>query len=256
MVGVTGRIVFDCSPAKLTPRDGRLERGKRVGPALWSLPWKMFAIGEGRAAVRAAEGVFKRALISNDEIQRIVTSWTKVADDASVLTMLRSYHRRIRMNESSPYDEGAIALIAACFVLMLAQEIDAGDFSGKEGVDKALFFLLRFHDLLQKVELIAESFRSHDRDRALATKAVENYLSQQAKKMVSRRKDQKAKAEFMVWAKVKIDAGVSVDTVVELQGLEDFLPAWSAAVSDQKTLRGWAKDAGFTFRGGRPRKKT
>lgn len=77
--------------------------------------------------------------------------------------------------------------------------------------------------------------------------------SQQARDAVNSRGDQKQRVEFNTWAKECLAAGASANTVEDLQGLPGFLPAWSQLT--EKTLKGWARDAGFKFRTGRPPKK-
>lgn len=78
--------------------------------------------------------------------------------------------------------------------------------------------------------------------------------SMQSKEAVACRTDQKTKAEFIAWGKTAIADGKTAATVKELQAMDGFKPVWSSAVADERTLRKWAKEAGFKFKAGRPKK--
>jgi hypothetical protein len=82
-----------------------------------------------------------------------------------------------------------------------------------------------------------------------------NRRSEQSRNAVAQRADQKVKADFTKWVKEKLAAGAQPATINELQEMEGFNPAWSAAVKDQRTLRAWATKAGVSFKSGRPKKK-
>lgn len=69
---------------------------------------------------------------------------------------------------------------------------------------------------------------------------------------VSRRPDQVKKAAFLPWAKALGNNGLSVKNVRELEVLPGFQAEWSG-IGDE-TLKAWAKEAGFRFKAGRPKK--
>lgn len=77
--------------------------------------------------------------------------------------------------------------------------------------------------------------------------------SEASKKAVKMRVDQKQKSEFIAWAKRRILCGDAPSNIEAVQGLSDFNPAWSQR--NQEVLKRWSKEAGFSFKAGRPRKK-
>lgn len=102
-------------------------------------------------------------------------------------------------------------------------------------------------------------FDEHHRAALIAAALIEGAKGeaenqiQQKRDAVSQRTDQKMKTAFMDWAGNAIKRGASADNVNYLQGLDGFESKWSGMTD--KTLKGWAKDAGFKFKTGRPSKK-
>jgi len=82
---------------------------------------------------------------------------------------------------------------------------------------------------------------------------VQRALSEAGKKGVAARGDQVMKAEFLKWAQVQVNRGVNADNVDALQGLSGFDGKWSRISAS--TLKKWAREAGFTFKTGRPKKE-
>jgi hypothetical protein len=125
--------------------------------------------------------------------------------------------------------------------------------------------LARLELLMHKLYILPlRDFEEVQRELKRAAKAVEDARqegaksekdaqSKKASEAVKARGDQVERAAFIDWAKCALDSGKTVDTVSELQGLEGFAPAWSGR--GEKTLKAWAKIAGFTFKTGRPKKK-
>lgn len=77
--------------------------------------------------------------------------------------------------------------------------------------------------------------------------------SVQSRSAVGARADQKERDCFLTWGRAAIAAGVSADNVDDLQGLDGFNIAWSKR--SLATLKNWAKEAGFSFKAGRPKNK-
>ncbi len=73
-----------------------------------------------------------------------------------------------------------------------------------------------------------------------------------ARAAVSCRQDQIKKAAFLPWAKNMVDGGFVVRNIRELEVLPGFQPEWSSMAED--TQKRWAKEAGFKFAPGAPRK--
>ena len=125
--------------------------------------------------------------------------------------------------------------------------------------------LARLELLMHKLYILPlRDFDEVQRELKRAAKAVEDARQEGAKSekdaqsakargAVKARGDQVERANFLAWAKGALASGKTADTVNDLQGLEGFLPAWSAR--GEKTLKTWAKTAGFAFKTGRPKKK-
>lgn len=107
-----------------------------------------------------------------------------------------------------------------------------------------------FEEAQRELQRAAEAVEAARQEGVESEKAAR---SQTARNSVKARGDQVEKTTFLTWAKKALDSGKVADTVNDLQGLEGFTPAWSAR--GEKTLKTWAKEAGFTFKAGRPKKK-
>lgn len=107
-----------------------------------------------------------------------------------------------------------------------------------------------FEEVQRELQRAAEAVEAAKQEGVESEKAAR---SQTARNSVKARGDQVTKAAFLTWAKVAVTAGKSVDTVNELQGLQGFNSSWSRLA--EKTLKAWAKEAGFAFKSGRPKKK-
>lgn len=115
--------------------------------------------------------------------------------------------------------------------------------------------------MLHKVLIAAHDIYDPAHRSMLLAKAVcegsaiaKNQRSQQSRDAVRARRDQKTRADFMDWASAAIAAGKAANTVDELQAMDGFKTSWSLGVKDPKTLRKWAREAGFVFKNGRPKK--
>ncbi len=109
--------------------------------------------------------------------------------------------------------------------------------------------LIAAHDIFDphhRAALVAQAL-------ADGREAARSERSQQARVAVRFRGDQERKAKFDTWAKERLAAGATANTVEELQGLPGFIHGWSQMT--EKTLKRWAVAAGFKFKTGRPPKK-
>jgi len=114
-------------------------------------------------------------------------------------------------------------------------------------------YILSLHDfdeLQRELERVAKAVEDARQEGAKSEKDAQSVRARNASKA---RGDQVEKATFLVWARDAVTAGRSVDTVNELQGMEGFDPSWSGRA--EKTLKVWAKEAGLTFKTGRPKRK-
>lgn len=118
------------------------------------LPWTFLAFGEAQIAAKAAEGVFAETKITNDEIQGIVSNWSRNNDDASVLMILESYVKTIGRGKPAPISAQAIQIIASCFALTNAQDLDEQGFK-LDG--EKYFFLRRFGAVIEKAKALPSS---------------------------------------------------------------------------------------------------
>ena len=107
-----------------------------------------------------------------------------------------------------------------------------------------------FEEAQRELQRATETVEAARQEGVKSEKAAQ---SQKARDSVKARGDQVIKAAFLAWAQAAVTAGKSVDTVNELQGLEGFDSSWSRPT--EKTLKAWAKEAGFVFKSGRPKKK-
>ena len=96
-------------------------------------------------------------------------------------------------------------------------------------------------------KLLVEAAQEAGASRAKAEQSAK------AKAAVKARGDQVMKKSFLSWASAAIAAGNSASNVNELQALDGFECKWSQKAP--ATLKGWAKEAGFTFTTGRPKKE-
>lgn len=113
--------------------------------------------------------------------------------------------------------------------------------------------LIAAHEVFDPRHRAALVAKAEENGRSIGIAAQRAAQSKQAKDAVSRRGDQVRKAAFMAWAKDAVAAGTTASNIEELQALPGFVPEWSQTYIP--TLRGWAKEAGFAFKTGRPSKK-
>lgn len=78
--------------------------------------------------------------------------------------------------------------------------------------------------------------------------------SDASRKAVKQRGDQVQKAAFLSWARTALEAGAAPSNIDDVQCLDGFLAEWSQRNLD--VLKRWCREAGFSLKGGRPRKKT
>lgn len=109
--------------------------------------------------------------------------------------------------------------------------------------------LIAAHDIFDphhRAALVAQAL-------ADGRRAAESERSQKSRDAVKSRTDQKTKEAFQRWATSVIKAGKTADTVNQLQGLDGFCASWSKMAD--RTLKAWAREAGFKLQTGRPKKK-
>lgn len=151
------------------------------------LSWTLLAHVEASASARAAEDVFTEANATEDDITRIIKSWSRYNDDASVLLILESYVKTIQNGKAAPMSAAAVQVVAACFALINAQDLDEKGFR----MDSECFFLLRrFGAIIERAKLLSQTGEGARTARpgALsppsavdAAKIVKEYISEQTK---------------------------------------------------------------------------
>lgn len=142
---------------------------------------------EANASARAAEDVFTEAKATEDDITRVIKTWSRSNDDASVLMILESYVKTIQRGGSAPMSAAAIQIVAACFALINAQDLDEKDFR----MDSEGFFLLRrFGAVIERAKLLSQTGGAASASRpevssppsaADTAKILKEYIAGQAK---------------------------------------------------------------------------
>lgn len=109
------------------------------------------------------------------------------------------------------------------------------------------------HDVFNPFHLERMISESESQGRQGGLNEAKEARSQASKNAVKMRTDQRQKSEFIEWAKGRVALGDTPSNIDEVQGLDGFDPAWSQR--NQEVLKRWSKEAGFSFKAGRPRKK-